>query len=473
MKTLNEQIERVKELLRKCYGVVVSKGGEIPEAGERNMENLPNAIDGIKSLKQEDLDAAWDAFKGNTGMIPKEEQTIGNLKYAVAMNAEEMDVNEINFVDFNGLVLSMTIEEVMQLTEMPKPNEYYNLTFEHWTKTLEEIQDGRCHTVGATYHTTDGLDYYVVKVKAGEQVTINTRVWDENIILYWGDGTSERAYSEISHTYEKEGTYTIHLDAPTSNFLVYSMQNNNAFTEIYLSEKINRENINLRYGANMTKISIPDNGTAFGANIGGFCFNSCNKLKSLIMGNSYIGDNFESWGWASINLPSLEYLVADGVQGLWEPMSHFNLKAFSLKNLQQVGRDGDYLFMNLKYAVFDNLTSISKQCFTTGGTYATNSYTNTIEVVDLPETLTSIANKAFYMGANDVYIRSLTPPTLGGQNVFIRRILGWKTNIHISKDATYTDADGNNWTGLEAYAHATNWSALYANTTYYTFIDDL
>ncbi len=47
MKTLNEQIERLRELVRKCYGVVVSKGGEIPEAGERTMENLPATMESI------------------------------------------------------------------------------------------------------------------------------------------------------------------------------------------------------------------------------------------------------------------------------------------------------------------------------------------------------------------------------------------------------------------------------------------
>ncbi len=44
IKTLNEQIERLRELIRKCYGVVASKNGIVPEVGERNMENLPNAI---------------------------------------------------------------------------------------------------------------------------------------------------------------------------------------------------------------------------------------------------------------------------------------------------------------------------------------------------------------------------------------------------------------------------------------------
>lgn len=44
IKTLNEQIERLRELIRKCYGAVFAKGGEVPEVGERNMENLPAAI---------------------------------------------------------------------------------------------------------------------------------------------------------------------------------------------------------------------------------------------------------------------------------------------------------------------------------------------------------------------------------------------------------------------------------------------
>lgn len=44
MKTLNEQIERLKELVRKCYATVAGKNGTVPEVGERNMENLPAAI---------------------------------------------------------------------------------------------------------------------------------------------------------------------------------------------------------------------------------------------------------------------------------------------------------------------------------------------------------------------------------------------------------------------------------------------
>lgn len=52
IKTLNEQIERLRELVRKCYGAVAGKNGTVPEVGERNMENLPAAIGSIKSASE-------------------------------------------------------------------------------------------------------------------------------------------------------------------------------------------------------------------------------------------------------------------------------------------------------------------------------------------------------------------------------------------------------------------------------------
>jgi surface protein len=44
MSKINEQIERLRGLVRKCYATVAGKNGTVPEVGERNMENLPNAI---------------------------------------------------------------------------------------------------------------------------------------------------------------------------------------------------------------------------------------------------------------------------------------------------------------------------------------------------------------------------------------------------------------------------------------------
>lgn len=419
----------------------------------------------LKSIKEKALrhkegaTAAWDAFKGNTGMIPKEEQTIGNLKYAIAMNAEQMEPNEINFVDFNGLVLSMTIEEVMQLTEMPKPNEYYNLTFEKWSETLEEIQDGRCHTVGAFYHTTDGCNYYVVEVKAGDTVSVCiSTTFREGDSIYWGDGnvmnTPSSWYGNLTHTYEKSGKYTIKWVNPSGFGTKYGEEK---FKEIYLAEGINIGPC--RYMSTLKKLCVSSSATG---NINAFWGQQLYNLKALIVGDGVTG--FGTMAYAGVDWKSMEYLVANGCS-ICELRTMNDLKAFSCKSATTMESSRSYLYERLRYVVFDNMKEILSTAFYGG-------WGNYLLVADLPETLESIGNNSFLMNVKDVYLRTLTPPTLGGTKVFWNAWYGNKTTIHIRKDATYTDANGDTWTGLEAYAHATNWASLYTNTNF-TFIDDL
>jgi hypothetical protein len=425
----------------------------------------------LKSIKEKALrhkegaTAAWDAFKGSTGMIPKEEQTIGNLKYAIRMNQEEMEANEINFVDFNGMVLSMTIDEVMQLTEMPKPNEYYNLTFEHWTKSLEEIQDGRCHTVGATYHTTDGCNYYVVEVEAGYTMTIYPEAVGGKI--YWGDGTENDSAWQNDHTYENKGRYIIKVETTVSKLGLRG--GIRTIKEIYLSENVNRNDgyFTLRGLSELKKISISDNGTAIDFGINGL--DKC-KLKSLVVSGSYVGGSLEN-NYATPILPNLTYLVLDSITKMSLPSLN-DLKCLSIKNVKTVNGYNGTSYGKLKHIVFDNVETIGSHAFNYGGSANENTRYNRLSVIDFSDTIQSIKNNCFLMGVDTIYMRSITPPTLGGTNVFWGNSWGYKTTIHIRKDATYTDANGDTWTGLEAYAKATNWATLYANTNY-TFIDDL
>lgn len=429
----------------------------------------------LKSIKEKALrhkegaTAAWDAFKGNTGMIPKEEQTIGNLKYAIGMNAEQMEPNEINFVDFNGLVLSMTIEEVMQLTEMPKPNEYYNLTFEQWSETLEEIQDGRCHTVGAFYHTTDGCNYYVVEVKAGDTVQLSG---NRDGIYHWGDGTTTihdtPNYGE--HTYEKAGRYIIKLENPASNIGFYEGgDDKNAapfMVEVYMSDKYKTfESQTFRYNTKLRKISLPS--TLTGGEIGPFSFPLVTNLKSLVLPDAV---TFGDVSWSATNNLCVEYLIANG-QGMFSLPHCTNLKCFSCKNVTTSETMLGYAIMpRLKNIVFDKMETIMSGVIPRGADYR-DPYTFG-GIIDLPETLQSIGNNSLRTCPAHVYLRTLNPPTLGGTSVFWWNDYKSVVTIHIRKDATYTDANGDTWTGLEAYAKATNWATLYANTNY-TFIDDL
>jgi hypothetical protein len=401
-------------------------------------------------------------------MIPKEEQTIGNLKYAIGMNAEQMEPNEINFVDFNGMVLSMTIEEVMQLTEMPKPNEYYNLTFEKWSETLEEIQDGRCHTVGAFYHTTDGCNYYVVEVKAGQLVQME-QIYG-GAIYYWGDGISTLAHTSYSHTYEKAGRYIIKLENPASNIGFYEGGDNKDaapfMVEVYMSDKYKifspqtfRKNTKLR------KISLPS--TLTSGKIDDSSFPLVTNLKSLVLPDAV---TFDDVSYAETRNLCVEYLVVNG-QGMFSLPHCTNLKCFSCKNVTTSEKMQGYAIMpRLKNIVFDKIETIISGVIPRGADY--RDPFNGGGIIDLPETLQSIGNTSLRTCPKHVYMRTLTPPTLGGTNVFWWNDYGLKVTIHIRKDATYTDAAGTTYTGLEAYAKATNWATLYASSNY-TFIDDL
>lgn len=429
----------------------------------------------LKSIKEKALrhkegaTAAWDAFKGNTGMIPKEEQTIGNLKYAIRMNQEEMEPNEINFVDFNGMVLSMTIEEVMQLTEMPKPNEYYNLTFEQWSETLEEIQDGRCHTVGAFYHTTDGCNYYVVEVKAGDTVQLFENA---DGIYHWGDGTTTQfgETNYCTHTYEKAGRYIIKLENPASNIGFYEAGDNKLaapfMVEVYMSDKYKIFYAQtFRMNTKLRKISLPS--TLTSGEIHTFSFPRVTNLKSLVLPDAV---TFSDISYSETSNLCVEYLVVNG-QGVFSLPHCTNLKCFSSKNVTTSEIMQGYAIMpRLKNIVFDKIETIISGVIPRGADYR-DPYTYG-GIIDLPETLQSIGNNSLRTCPAHVYLRTLTPPTLGGTNVFWWNDYGKGVTIHIRKDATYTDAAGITYTGLEAYAHATNWATLYANSTY-TFIDDL
>lgn len=44
MRTIHEQIQRLRDVLVTCYKAIKEKGGSIPEEGERNMTNLPAAV---------------------------------------------------------------------------------------------------------------------------------------------------------------------------------------------------------------------------------------------------------------------------------------------------------------------------------------------------------------------------------------------------------------------------------------------
>jgi hypothetical protein len=170
LKSIKGKINGIKDNVLAAYDAVEVKGGTLPE--EKSTANLPNAI----------------------GSIP----AAGKIHY----------YKEVTFIDHLGVVADYTIEEALALNEMPAPKEYPNLTFDEWSMSLEEIQDGQPHTIAANYHTTDNTCRFGYTTRNGKLLHIFVIGNITNIDF--GDGSQTGAViNDVYHTYESDGEYDV------------------------------------------------------------------------------------------------------------------------------------------------------------------------------------------------------------------------------------------------------------------------
>ena len=211
MRTLNEQIQRLRDALVTCYNAIKRKGGTIPEAGERTLLNMPAAVLSIPQIHgvMGDLVAA----ENNREYLPADYGVDGFSKVTTKIE-EKGNVfayKDVTFIDHLGVVADYTIEEVMALTELPTPKEYNNLTFDYWTKSLQEIQDGQKHVVAAIYHTTDGTLRFKYSTEFSREVNFSASAEGGYFDIDWGDGTISKKVLNGNHIYENEGIYDVKL----------------------------------------------------------------------------------------------------------------------------------------------------------------------------------------------------------------------------------------------------------------------
>lgn len=170
--SIANKINGIKDNVLAAYDAVAGKNGEVPEVGERTMANLPSAIESIP-------------------------------------DGEEVHYyKEVTFIDHLGVVADYTIEEAMTLNKMPTPKEYTNLTFDGWSMSLEEIQDGQPHTIAANYHTTDNTYRFGYTTRNGKllHITVSGKITK----IDFGDGLQTDVITEnIYHTYESDGEYDV------------------------------------------------------------------------------------------------------------------------------------------------------------------------------------------------------------------------------------------------------------------------
>jgi len=175
-------------------------------------------------IKEETMTAIADSIRGkhgSTNLYKPAEMPEAIDSIPVGNGPTEDD--PVRFYGLEGkLLYSYSLEEVMELTELPVIPKSEGLTAQGWNWTLESIQNlKREVNVGAIYITDDGATRIYVDLREGMLNPILGFGQDKANSVYvdWGDGseletTEQWGYSSpvnMQHQYEKPGKYVIRL----------------------------------------------------------------------------------------------------------------------------------------------------------------------------------------------------------------------------------------------------------------------
>ena len=415
--SLKQAIEAAKVRVSAAFDAVVAKGGTKPSVA--NLAALPSAIESIPSG-----------------------------------GGEEGIEKDINFFDHKHLVASYWISEIDSLTELPEPTHYDHLTFDGWTETLEEIKDGKCHEVGAMYHTTNGelrMGVRCDSINLKEIVSI-TKVNRVD----WGDGQFDNI---LTHTYAQYGCYEIVVYA-TNSFVLNPSKYGQRLVEYYeLPSNTNAQfSDGTSSGANdssvLQYISIPKI-------VSGRIFLSFSKVEFLV-----VPPNATTVVCVSNNCTLRHIAISNGVTSvqLTNPTSLYSL--LLPKSVTSISVSGDLRGMR-NLALNDNITSVPLFRYVLA------------KKIEIPASVTSLNQYALsylygcyiyiygsptmngttfrYSEGLNIYIYSETPPTLQNATTFYN---SGKPTVHVKASA------------LAAYQADTNWAAQIANN-YLTLVGDL
>ena len=213
--------------------------------------------------------------------------TSGGSKF---IEAEEKDVN---FYDYDGTRLySYTVDEFLDLTELPAGGKHAGLTSQGWNWTLSGAKTLVVETgyldIGHIYTATDGKNRCYVHINEGIcSIGFSFSPGSEAGTSYidFGDGItdsiSEKYEADFTHTYEKSGDYIITFwtdnqqlsfeDIPAEWSLIHSPNN------VDIGDSI----ANMPYKAAVTKIIFGSATISFRDSIG--VFKNMTNMKSIVL----------------------------------------------------------------------------------------------------------------------------------------------------------------------------------------------
>ena len=369
---------------------------------------------------------------------------------------------DVNFIDYDGTVLyAYTVNEFNALPTMPENPSHDGLTAQGWNWSLagakaqlQAMPTAELY-IGQMYTTDDGKTRIHIDIPRGlpqsrmQMVVCFKSSVADNVLIDWGDGTSETIGStsttSYSHTYSNSGEYVISLEV-TSGSILFDFNNSfSVYGDInlkYLGTRIKRIHIgeSVDFGTysfqkvhSLEYITIPNTVTKMYT----YLFYECDSLKAVVVPDSVSAiSNYGFSVCSSLNVVSLP-----------EGFKTLNQSLFSsCKKLENITLP--YTITGSAQNVFNTCSELQKVCIPTGMTKI-YSYMfggcNCLEVVDIPDSVTTVEGYAFQNcnSLADVYVRPETPPT-GSSSMF--------TNY--PNDMVIHVPHGT----LEAYQTASGWS---------------
>lgn len=415
--SIANKVKGIKDNVLAAYDAVASKNGEVPE--EKSSENLPNAIESIP------------------------------------VGEEIHYYKEVTFIDHLGVVADYTIEEVMALNEMPTPKEYTNLTFDGWSMSLVEIQDGQPHTIAANYHTTDNTYRFGYTTRNGKSLQIT--VYGKITKIDFGDGLqTDKIIDDIYHTYESDGEYDVIIHGNVTQVLFDQYELRSGVTYIEMPNTILTYDIvsGLSFGTvyntpylkyivlpkieTQTRLFLPScpkvKFLALPNNVNSIiCIKSAHSLECMNIPNKITS--------FSNNYPF--YLLRKIVfEGNCKTISIGENNIFTLINLYI--NNGVQSIGVMEYCNLDSLV-IPESVTTIPSQFLKGAYFNDLFIKGTP---VFVGKNTFRQvkGSRRIHFESPIPPQLESYNVFF----SFEGSVFIPKGSINTYRDDTNWSAAEA-----------------------
>lgn len=138
MKTLNERIQDLRNILVTCYNTIKRKGGTIPDVGERNMSNLPDAV---RSIPQEHTELTELTVTANGEYLPADYDADGFSKVTARFDTSSLPkvkvasfkvtnecINEDGVWDGATLIDTSILTDIRQLFQNLKTLKYVDVS---------------------------------------------------------------------------------------------------------------------------------------------------------------------------------------------------------------------------------------------------------------------------------------------------------------------------------------------------------